>query len=167
MEQITGWIKWTVSVLLVVAAISAGMMLWNKAVIIQNVADDSARRQSKAIVETQYSAFDNTFVSGSQILTALRRYENKDIFSLYVQIQKPGVSVQNFGMQPKGSNLAPCRSFDFNTGKLSNGQSACNISEEQVTDVNDIHYIPPQGRFKSSIVRDENDRITGLFFKSQ
>lgn len=166
MSQIAGWLKWTISILITIAAISAGMMLWNKALIIRDEADDQVKRQSKAIAETQYSAFDNTLVSGSQILTAYRRYENKDVFSLYIQIQKSG-SVQNFGMQPKGSNLSPCRNFDFNSGKLSNGQSTCNVSEEQVTNVNDVHYIPPQARFRSLVIRDENDRISGLFFKSQ
>jgi hypothetical protein len=166
MENISTFLKWTFGVILTLTIIAAGVMLWNKASPIIASANNQAAQQANAIGDDEYSAFDNQLVSGSQVLTAFRRYSNHDVFYLYIQTNN-NATIRNFGMQPNGS-IAACTNFNYTLGTLQSGTAVgCNITQLQVTDNASIYYIPPQARFLSVLLRDLNKRVTGIYFKAQ
>jgi len=143
----------------------AGVALWNKVVPIITTSNAQAAQQARAVADDEYSAYDNQITSGSQILTAYRRYSYHDVFYLYIQTNTNSWTL-NFGMQPNESNSS-CAGFDFSTGKLTTGTQSCNITLNQVTNNTSSYYIPPQARFRSTVLKDANDRVTGIYFMAQ
>lgn len=165
MENIATFLKWTIGVCLTLTIIMAGVALWNKVVPIITTSHAQAAQQARAVADDEYSAYDNQIISGSQVLTAYRRYSYHDVFYLYIQTNNNS-STLNFGMQPNGSTAA-CAGFDYSTGKLVTGTTSCSIALTQVTDNTSSYYIPPQARFRAAVLKDGNDRVTGIFFKAQ
>ncbi|OXM15547.1 hypothetical protein [Paenibacillus herberti] len=163
MENIASFLKMTISLLITLAVITAGLFLWNKAQVVVELTNAQAISQAKELNEQQYAAFDNQLVSGSQILTAYRRYAGHSEFFLYVNA---GVSKQ-FGMVP-GGDSSRCRNFNYWGGTLEDGtNSNCGVTEEDISDAGDSRYIPPQSRYRSQLVRDANDRVTAVFFDAE
>jgi hypothetical protein len=162
MENISKFLYWTMGVLLTLAIISTGLLLWARAQPIGAAAQRQAEDQARMMSEAQFAAYDNQIVSGSQLVTAYRRYYSLNGFHLYVE--KNGGAVR-FGMTPNGSG-STCPSIDFGTGTLSGGtMSNCGVTETTVTTSAATEYIPPQTRFRTTLVRDANHRVTGIYFK--
>jgi len=165
MENIASFLKTTISILITLAIISAGIFLWNKTMPVLELANNQASIQAMELADQQYSAYDNQLVSGSQLNTAYRRYSNHDVFVLYVQKNNNGTRT-NFGIRPSGSG--PCRDLDFTTGNLKTGTLAtCSVDEEDIQSYSGTYYVPPQSKFKAILVRDLNDSVIGIYFKEQ
>lgn len=165
MDSIPSYLKWTIGVILTLIIIGSGVLLLNRVMPVLSLANEEASVQVKLSQDSRYAAYDYQIVSGSKVLTAMRQYYDVDPFTLYVQIKSNG-STQNFGMTPS-SNNEPCRSFDYNSGKFSSGTTNCRVTENEVMDVTSTYYIPPQARFRATVVRDDNDRISAIYFKQQ
>ncbi|CAH1207728.1 hypothetical protein PAECIP111893_02765 [Paenibacillus plantiphilus] len=168
MDNITKFLQWSVGLLITLAIISTGLLLWNKAQPIGSAAQQQAAEQARLMSEAQFAAYDNQVVSGSQLLTAYRRYYTLDAFHLYVQTSRGGT--QQFGMTPSapnGGTGSNCPSFDYANGKINGGTTTCSVKEADVTTVTHSYYVPPQARFRTTVVKDGNDRIAGIYFKMQ
>lgn len=168
MDNITKFLQWSIGLLITLSIISMGLLLWNKAKPIGDAAQRQAAEQAKLMSEAQFTAYDNQLLSGSQLLTAYRRYYMLDAFHIYVQTNRSGI--RQFGMTPgapSGGAGSSCPSFSYSTGKLSSGTTTCSITEDHITDVSGTNYVPPQAKFRTTLVRDGNDRIAGIYFKMQ
>ncbi|MFC6333914.1 hypothetical protein ACFP56_14900 [Paenibacillus septentrionalis] len=166
MENIASFLKTTISILITLAIISAGIFLWNKTIPVLELANNQASIQAMELADQQYSAYDNQLVSGSQLNTAYRRYSNHDVFVLYVQKKNNNGTRTNFGIRPSGSG--PCRDFDFSTGKLKTGTLAnCYVNEDDLQSYSGTYYVPPQSKFQAVLVRDLNNSVIGIYFKEQ
>lgn len=164
MDNITKFLQWTVGLLITLSIISAGILLWNKAMPISAAAQRQAEEQARLMYEAQFSAYDNQLVSGSQLLTAFRRYYNQEAFYLYVQTIRG--TTRQFGMTPASSGGASsCPGFNYSTGQVTAGTASCSVTETSVTEVTNTHYVPPQARFRTTLVRDGNDRVVGIYFR--
>ncbi|MFB5678800.1 ABC transporter permease [Paenibacillus terreus] len=82
-----------------------------------------------------YAGYDNTIVTGSQVVNAIRKFGNKETFTIKVTTKK-------------------------NTG----GTTYTKGSVGGTTDVTSNEYVNPSGQFKSVIVRDVNNVVTGIEF---
>ncbi|WP_159887531.1 hypothetical protein [Paenibacillus puerhi] len=162
MENISKFLYWTVGILITLAMISAGLILWNNAKPIGAAAQRQAAEQARLMYEAQFAAYDSQLVSGSQLVTAYRRFYSLDAFHLYVEMNSGAIQ---FGMTPNGDNTA-CPAIDYHTGKL-NGSTmpSCNVTDANITNTSSGHYVAPQRRFRSTLVKDANNRVTGIFFK--
>lgn len=159
------YISWTSGLLITGMIITAGILLFNKSTPVLNAANDQSATQAQMAIANKYVAFDNQLVSGSQVLTAYRQFQNEDIFYIYVQTNI-NHTVQNFGMTPSGMNTnGP--NFNFTTGQFTSGTMNCSTTQVQVTDITNPNYIPPQARFRSTLLLDENKLVTGIYFKMQ
>ncbi|MRN53050.1 hypothetical protein [Paenibacillus monticola] len=165
MENIASFLKTTVSILITLAIISSGLFLWGKTQPVVELANSQAAAQARELSEQQYSAFDNQLVSGSQILTAYRRYESQQGFCLY--IKRPytiAEQYREFSMKPSGKGN--CRAFDYSSGKFKDGDASSYINEDDITYAGD-YYISPQSRYRAKLVKDNNDRIAAIYFKAE
>ncbi len=167
MDNITKFMQWSVGLLITLAIISTGLLLWNKAKPIGAAAQQQAAEQARLMSEAQFSPYDSQLVSGSELVTAYRRYYMMLGFHLYVKTNKA-----SFGMTPSasgGGGSTSCPSFNYTTGQLSGGTASCNRTETHVTDnaASNLYYVPPQARFLATVVKDANDRVAGIYFKMQ
>jgi hypothetical protein len=166
MENIASFLKTTISILITLAIISSGLFLWGKTQPVVELANSQAAAQARALSEQQYSAFDNQLVSGSQILTAYRRYESQPGFCLYVQ--RPYVYGQDasreFSMNPSGEGS--CRNFNYSNGEFKEGTSYSR-TDEDISDASGSYYISPQSRYRAKLIKDKNERIAAIYFQAQ
>lgn len=167
MENIASFLKTTISILITLAIISSGLFLWGKTQPVVELANSQAAAQARALSEQQYSAFDNQLVSGSQILTAYRRYESQPGFCLYVQ--RPYVygqeAYREFSMNP--SDEGSCRNFDYSSGEFKEGSGYSNVDDKDISDASDPRYISPQSRYRAKLIKDKNERIAAIYFQAQ
>ncbi|WP_019912145.1 hypothetical protein [Paenibacillus sp. HW567] len=170
MENIASFLKTTISILITLAIISAGLFLWGKTQPVVELANSQAAAQARELSEQQYSAFDNQIVSGSQILTAYRRYESQEGFYLYVQrpyVYGQDESNRKFGMNPNGKGSV--RAFDYSGGKFKDGtDTESNVrNDEDISDASGHYYISPQARYRAKLIKDNNDRIAAIYFDAE
>ncbi|MEK4297105.1 hypothetical protein [Paenibacillus sp. FSL R5-0914] len=168
MENIASFLKTTISILITLAIISSGLFLWGKTQPVVELANSQAAAQARELSEQQYSAFDNQIVSGSQILTAYRRYESQQGFCLY--IEKPYANGQNeaerrFSMNPNGEDY--CRAFDYSGASFKEGAGSRGVEEEEISNASGRYYISPQARYRAKLIKDKNERIAAIYFVAE
>ncbi|WP_341281073.1 hypothetical protein [Paenibacillus sp. FSL H8-0537] len=166
MENISVFLKTTISILITLAIITSGMFLWSASQPVLQLANGQAAAQARELTEQQYSAYDNQLVSGSQIVTAYRRYATHEGLVLYVQFYKNG-AYTNFGMRPDEVSSA-CRNFNYSSGQVTEGTSYnCYADEDDLTSSYSSYYISPQSRFRATLIKDANNTIQAIYFRSQ
>lgn len=159
MENIASFLKTAVSILLTLAIVSAGLLLWGKAQAVVDLANGEAAMQERELSDQQYSAFDGQIVSGSQIVTAYRRYETKESFCVYVSKN------YNQGFSLKTGTSGSCRKLDYSSGRFGSGyESDYTVIDQILNPYDSARYISPQSRFKAVLVRDDNKRVAGILF---
>lgn len=144
----------------VAAGIFLTIMLITIVVIITISSQDAAKQgQTKMasittqLSDTEFNTYNNTTLSGSQVLNAIRQYMNLEQFGIRVKTGKSQSEVFY------GNNFADDGEISPNSGKNLDLQNAENQSRDE--------YINPSGKFNSIIVRDKNNMIRGIVFKQQ
>jgi hypothetical protein len=168
MENIASFLKTTISILITLAIISSGLFLWGKTQPVVELANSQAAAQARELSEQQYSAFDNQIVSGSQILTAYRRYESQQGFCLYVErpyVNGQGESDRQISLNP--SEKGYCRAFDYSSGSFKEGPDSRGVDVEELSEALGRYYISPQARFKAKLIKDKNERIAAIYFVAE
>nr|WP_154985819.1 ABC transporter permease [Paenibacillus xylanexedens] len=145
----------------VAAGIFLTIMLITIVVIITISSQDAAKQgQTKMaaittqLSDTEYQTYNNTTLSGSQVLNAVRQYMNQEQFGVQVITGKQRGTVGTFYGDA------------FNDiGEITDASSTSSLykAEEQSA----AEYINPSGKFRSSIVRDKNNMIRGIIFRQE
>ena len=112
------------------------------------------------LAEQTFLVYDNTKLSGSQVLNAIRKFKDKDSFGLQVRTGK------NVAVGYSGSwyhkIIDTANPNDPNYGQVLS--SYPNGSLANATNENDSDYINPSGKFKSSLIRDKSNAIRAIVF---
>lgn len=121
--------------------------------------DASKEAQSKfsdiqtELSQTAFSIYDNTTLSGSQVLNAVRKYMKQDQFGVLVKTNKDINGI-----------------FYGHTFNTSNG-SILDVGKNDKIDTaiteSNSNYINPSGKFKGRVIHDENNVVRGLEFIQQ
>jgi hypothetical protein len=96
--------------------------------------------------ESDKVVYDNTTVSGSEVVNVIKKMKEESM-GIYVKTNK---TETYYGY-----------SFDLDSGKLGKESSA------KITGASDITgsaYVNPYANFMGTVIRDENDTITGIMF---
>jgi hypothetical protein len=96
--------------------------------------------------EQSYQVYDGTTVSGSQVVNALRKFEDKDI----------GINV----ITGKGGDT-----WYINDASTIDSLSTASGSSSSVKDIASQEYINPSGKFQAKIQRDSNNVIRAITFE--
>lgn len=99
--------------------------------------------------QTRFNIYENTTLSGSQVMNAVRQYNNEQQFGVYVQTGKGGSTY--YGSQ-----------FNQTTGIITGDTNNTTLSP--ALNESDNNFINPSGKFKSSVVRDANNMVRGIVF---
>jgi hypothetical protein len=99
--------------------------------------------------QTRFNIYENTTLSGSQVMNAVRQFNNESQFGVYVQTGKGGSTFY-------GST------FNKTTGEIDGTAQNTNLAPAQ--DEASPNYINVAGKFKSTVVLDANNVVRGLMF---
>ncbi|MDR0271422.1 ABC transporter permease [Paenibacillus sp.] len=146
----------------VAAGIFLTIMLITIVVIITISSQDAAKQgQTKMasittqLSDTEFNTYNNTTLSGSQVMNAIRQYMNLEQFGIKVTT----------GKQKGHDGTFYGNTFDVTTGDIPTPNK--NLKLEDALNQTNATYINPSGQFKSYIVRDSNNMIRGIVFDQQ
>ncbi|KQY91025.1 ABC transporter permease [Paenibacillus sp. Root52] len=100
--------------------------------------------------QTRYNVYENTTMTGSQVMNAVRQFNNETQFGVFVQTGKGGLTYYG-------------NTFNQDTGNIEGVTN--NTKLGPALDEADVNYINPSGKFKASVVRDANNVVRGIIFK--
>lgn len=144
----------------VAAGIFLTIMLITIVVIITISSQDAAKQgQTKMasittqLSDTEFNTYNNTTLSGSQVLNAIRQYMNLEQFGIKVTTGKNATSFY-------GNEFS-------DDGQIINKDSDKKLELKDAEDQSQPQYINPSGKFKAIIKRDQNSMIRGIVFVQQ
>ncbi|AQT83785.1 hypothetical protein ERICIV_02910 [Paenibacillus larvae subsp. larvae] len=107
--------------------------------------------------QTAFTVYDNTVVSGSQVVNALRKFQDKDQFGIQIKTGKNKSGTWYFNTV----NISvPTGSENYGTIASGGSGSLGNVINEASAD-----YVNPNGKFKAAIVKDSSNVIRGIIFE--
>ncbi|BFH60133.1 ABC transporter permease [Paenibacillus azoreducens] len=148
----------------VAAGIFLTIMLITIVVIITISSQDAAKQgQTKMasittqLSDTEFNTYNNTTLSGSQVMNAIRQYMNLKQFGIKVVTGKQRGSSESFYGNP----------FTEKNGMIETieGDNLKRLKLDEAQNEASPEYINPSGQFKSYIVRDSNNMIRGIVFE--
>ncbi|MBQ4900432.1 ABC transporter permease [Paenibacillus sp. Marseille-P2973] len=151
----------------VAAGIFLTIMLITIVVIITISSQDAAKQgQTKMasittqLSDTEFNTYNNTTLSGSQVLNAVRQYMNLKQF---------GIQVTTGKQNAKNTSKIYGTTFSVKGGLIDSigSDDNKNIAIEDALNESADEYINPSGKFDSYIVRDSNNMIRGIVFTQQ
>lgn len=153
----------------VAAGIFLTIMLITIVVIITISSQDAAKQgQTKMaaittqLSDTEYNTYNNTVLSGSQVLNAIRQYVNQDEFGIQV------ITGKQYYQDTSTSGTFYGQQFNLDArGVVTSLDTTKRTSLYYAELQSNIQYINPSGKFISSIVRDDNNMIRGIKFEQQ
>ncbi|PAD71339.1 ABC transporter permease [Paenibacillus campinasensis] len=136
------------SILLTIALITLVVILFSVSQAGAKTGQEKMVGIQQTLSQTEYTTYDNSTMTGSSVLNAVRQYMNQEQFGVRVITGKGGITT--YGNQ-----------FDDN-GEIIEKDKNTNIKVAQ--DQSNPNYINPSGQFKSQIVVDKNNVVRGIIF---
>ncbi|SDX62321.1 hypothetical protein SAMN05518848_11053 [Paenibacillus sp. PDC88] len=102
----------------------------------------------QTLSQSEYNNYDNSSMTGSQVLNAVRQYMNQDQFGLTVVTGKGGSMTYGNAFNAAGEIVGDTK----------------NISITTAQDQTSSNYINPSGKFYSKVVYDKNNVVRGIIF---
>ncbi|AOZ91105.1 ABC transporter permease [Paenibacillus crassostreae] len=151
--------------------VSAGIFLTIALITIVVVLFISAQEATKsaqnnfADIQTEmsqaaFTVYDNTTVSGSQVLNALRKFQDKGEFGVQVETGKSLVGSWYF--ENVETTVAE---GTIGYGSITNGASSDNITN--ASNESSPDYINPSGKFLAKVIKDKSDVIRAITFEQK
>ncbi|SEF53781.1 ABC transporter permease [Paenibacillus sp. UNC499MF] len=144
---------------LAIALITIAVVMFISAQDATKAAQNNFSDIQTELSQTAFTVYDNTVVSGSQVVNALRKFADKEQFGIQVQT----------GKNPVGSWYT--NKIDTASPSSSNyGTVISPISRDAVTNAtleSHVDYVNPSGKFKARIIKDKSNVIRALEFMQQ
>lgn len=149
-----------VGVLLFVAVVSTGLVIFNKG---RAVADKSSKQldvMSKTLSESNLEPFNNEETTGSDVVNLIKSYTDQSgEFIIHVTTKYPSSRYYISSGSVSGVNLS---------SKLTQKNRATIDDEiKQAKDVESSQYINPSGKFYARLIYDKNDVVKGVVCEQQ
>ena len=151
MENATKAILLGAGVVITLVLVSLGFLLLNRTTDGINDQMTAMEMQRQQALEQKFTKYDGLTVSGSDVRRALKEFEDDEIAV---------VVVTRIG----GQREYYCE-IDDSTNRITSTSASAYISETEEKTSN--YYINPSGKFKATVLRDDNDTITGILFEQQ
>lgn len=146
-------IKFTAAVILAVVLVSIAIMVFVPAADSAKSSSTDFTANTTELKDQKYLIYDNTVVSGSQVITALRKFEK--------QAKENSIALQ----VKTGKNIAGTWYYSSFIGDTVTSTAIQNLIN--TTNVASIDYINPSGMFDATIDRDSNGVIRSVKFAQQ
>jgi hypothetical protein len=134
MNQIKEFILWVVGIVFVVVIIFVGYSFFSKSNEMSKSADSGLSSVQQSVEAARFSNFENSTCSGSDVISAIRTYAT-DTFTITVRTAEASTPV----------NYNASNSYT-------------------ITNSTNANYIEPTAQFTSTLVRNNNNTVTGISF---
>lgn len=153
MEKFLEIVKYVAIAFAVLATLSLGFLMYNSNSELGKKAIDKTNTMNAQMAESDITIYDGTTVSGSDVINAIRKFQN-DYISIEVitGLDRSGTkylysSTESSGVVTMGSEIP----FDI----------------KNALDKTNSKYINPNGRFVGSVYRDANGNIAKIKFEQK
>lgn len=146
-------------IFLAIALITLAVVLFISAQDSTKTAQSNFSNIQTELSQTAFTVYDNTLVSGSQAVNALRKFSDQDQFGIQI------VTGKNPAGQWYGKVINTGVPMDSITYGSVIGSASGRL--DQTMDEADIDYVNPSGKFRAQLVKDSSSVIRGLVFRQQ
>ena len=146
-------------IFLAIALITIAVVMFISAQEATKAAQNNFSNIQTELSQTAFTVYDNTLVSGSQVLNALRKFSDQDQFGIQIVTGKNPVG------QWYGKVINTGVPMDSITYGSVIGPAPGTIADAM--DEADINYVNPSGKFRAKLVRDRSNVIRGIVFEQQ
>lgn len=149
-------------IFLAIALITIAVIMFVSAQEATKSAQDNFSTIQTELSSTVFASYDETVVSGSQVLNAIRKFNEP---------------TQQFGIQVV-TGRSPAAGIWYNRNVSADGDvTAISSGSEGVLDASNTtrsatneqspHYINPSGRFHSSLIYDDSNNVRAIVFRQR
>jgi len=139
---------------LTIALITLFVIIYSTASDASKAAQNEFSGLQSELAEQTYLVYDNTKVSGSQVVNAIRKFQGQNIGILVQTGKDPKLDGAGTWYINNASNIESLDSFSV--GKL-----------EDIVKERESFYINPSGTFTAKVERDSNQVIRAIKFSQQ
>lgn len=125
------------AVLLTIGVIAVGIVLYNSGQQVVSKSEQDMAGMANALSQTKFQSYDNTVVTGSQAIGAIRLYGDQG--TLNIVVTTLGGTAQTYNTTNKYT----------------------------ITDPTNVNYINPTGNFKATLTINANKIVTAINFVQQ
>ncbi len=145
-------LKFGAALFLVLAIIGIAVNVFSPATEAAKVATTDFSASTTELKDQKYLIYDNTTISGSQVVNALRKFKGEgDAKNIAIQVTTG-----------KGTSTWYYNSFAADSLVTTGGADTTNVNNSTNNE-----YINPSGMFKASVKRDKNSVIRALIFEQK
>ncbi|MVO99288.1 ABC transporter permease [Paenibacillus lutrae] len=144
---------------LAIALITIAVVMFISAQDATKAAQNNFSDIQTELSQTAYTVYDNTVVSGSQVVNALRKFADKEQFGIQVKTGKNMTGSWYTNVIDISSPISN------NYGSVVSSIPRENINYAAVEA--HIDYVNPSGKFKAKIIKDKSNVIRGIEFSQQ
>src|SRR5690606_23113075 len=152
--------------LVMAAGIFLAIALSTLAVVLFVSAQDSTKAAQSnfsniqtELSQTAFTVYDNTTLSGSQVVNALRKFSDQDQFGIHIFT----------GKNPTGQWYGKVINTDVPIDSITYGTVVGDAPGQlsHTVDESDVNYVNPSGKFRGQLVLDRSNVIRGIVFRQQ
>lgn len=143
-------------IFLAIALITIAVVLFTSAQEATKTAQNNFSGIQTELSQTAFTVYDNTLVSGSQVVNALRKFNDQDQFGIQVIT----------GKNPAGQWYGKVINIGVPVDSITYG-SVVGAAPGKLADAIDeagVDYVNPSGKFKAQLVKDSSNVIRGIVF---
>lgn len=144
-----------VGILFFIGVVTLGLTLFNKGRDVAEKQTDSLSSLEETLANSEYDAYDNRSVSGSEVLSAIKNFRDKaDVFGISVQTKKgTKVYLNNASFSDESVSIGSKHSV-----------SSIESSIKEARTETSANYINPVAKFDATLRKDANGVISGIVF---
>jgi hypothetical protein len=160
MNNASSALKVSAGIFLTIALITIVVVLFISAQEATKSAQNNFADIQTEMSQASFTVYDNTTVSGSQVLNALRKFQDKGEFGVEVATGKNTSGswyFKNINTAAGAGNTG----YGSVTSTVPSG-SIANASLEANSD-----YVNPSGKFVANVIKDNSNVIRGITFKQK
>ena len=146
-------------IFLAIALITIAVVLFTSAQEATKTAQNNFSSIQTELSQTAFTVYDNTMVSGSQVVNALRKFSDEDQFGIQVTTGKNPAG-QWYGKVINTGVPVDSVTYGSVVGPGPGGLADA-INEA------DPDYVNPSGKFRAQLVKDSSNVIRGIVFLQQ
>lgn len=144
-------------IFLAIALITIAVVLFISAQEATKSAQNNFSNIQTELSQTAFTVYDNTVVSGSQVINALRKFSDKDQFGIQIRT----------GKNSSGSWYGKTINTTAAVGSVDYGaviETKADGSLKNAINEADKEYVNPSGKFQSQIIMDKSNVIRAIVF---
>lgn len=155
MENVSTGLKWAIGIILTLLIVAAGISVFMVTQGYFQRGQEQAVSQSAALAQSEFNNYENTTITGTDVLEAIKRYKDRPFFSIEMKTRL--MTVYN-----NANETANCYSAAATSVSVT---CTTRVTHELMTDQTKDSYVNPTARFKSSIYKDGNGVIRHIRFE--